>query len=83
MKRRWLIILFVFAVTALVVAVEPALAQCPMCQQAVANSKEGESLAKGLNLAILVLLVPPVAIFAGIFGAIYKFRDVEGDKDSD
>ncbi len=84
MKRSWLILLFVVAAaTLLLVAAEPALAQCPMCRQAVADSKEGESMAKGLNLAILVLLIPPVAIFAGIFGVIYKFKDVQGNKDSD
>ncbi|HKY05784.1 MAG TPA: hypothetical protein VJQ56_12885 [Blastocatellia bacterium] len=82
MNRRWLIILIV-AAAALLLASDPALAQCPMCRQAVADSKEGQSLAKGLNLAILVLLIPPVAIFAGIFGVIYKYKDAQGDKDSD
>lgn len=83
MKISWLIILFVVIATALLIAVEPAAAQCPMCKQAVANSQDGESLAKGINLAILVLLVPPVAIFAGIFGVIYRYKDAQGNKDSD
>ena len=56
---------------------EPALAQCPMCKQAVANSAEAESAARGLNLAILVLLAPPVLIFAGIFGVIYRNRNIQ------
>ena len=73
----------IVAAAALLLASDPALAQCPMCRQAVADSKEGQSLAKGLNLAILVLLIPPVAIFAGIFGVIYKYKDAQGDKDSD
>jgi hypothetical protein len=48
-----------------------------MCKQAVANSAEAEAAARGLNLAILVLLAPPVLIFAGIFGVIYRHRNIQ------
>jgi hypothetical protein len=48
-----------------------------MCKQAVANSAEAESAARGLNLAIVVLLAPPVLIFAGIFGVIYRHRNIQ------
>ena len=51
---------------------EPALAQCAMCKEALANSAEAAASAKQFNLGILVLLVPPVAMFAGIFVMIYR-----------
>ncbi len=79
MKRAWPV-LFI-AVAALLAATEPALAaQCAMCKQALANSAQAEEVARGMNLAILVMLIPPVVIFAGIFGAFYRFRGVQGRK---
>jgi hypothetical protein len=54
---------------------QPVLAQCAMCKQAVEGSTDGKALANGINLAVLVLLVPPVSIFAGLFGFFYKYRN--------
>jgi hypothetical protein len=51
---------------------EPALAQCAMCKEALANSPEAAASARQFNLGILVLLVPPVTMFAGIFVMIYR-----------
>jgi len=80
MKRAWLMSLLVVA--ALLMAGDPAYAaQCAMCKQALANSGRAAELARGLNLAVLVLLIPPVAIFAGIFGLFYRFRDVQGRRE--
>jgi hypothetical protein len=59
---------------------EPALAQCAMCKQSVAASGEAESASRALNLAVLVLLLPPVAIFTGIFGLVYHMRNDQGHK---
>jgi hypothetical protein len=81
MKRAWLMSLLAVAVL-LLAATEPALAaQCAMCKQAIANSSQAEDAARGMNLAVLVMLIPPVAIFAGIFGVFYRFRDVQGRRD--
>jgi hypothetical protein len=77
MRGRLLRILLV-AGALLVLWCEPALAQCAMCKESVASSTEGASAAGWLNLAVLVLLIPPVAIFAGIFGLIYRMRNVQG-----
>jgi hypothetical protein len=63
-----------------ILAVEPALAQCPMCKQAVEASSDAESISNGLNLAVLVLLIPPVAIFAAIFGVFYRYRNYHGNR---
>ena len=47
-----------------------ALAQCPLCRSAVEQA--GDQTARTINLAIVVLLVPPVSIFCAIFAVAYK-----------
>ena len=49
---------------------ETALAQCPLCRSAVEQA--GEQTARTINLAIVVLLIPPVSIFCAIFAVVYK-----------
>ncbi|HWP43200.1 MAG TPA: hypothetical protein VNO14_08205 [Blastocatellia bacterium] len=74
-KRRLILILAMAAVAIAAFTAEPALAQCAMCRQTVEASSDVEAASRGLNLAVLVLLIPPVAIFAGIFGVFYRYRD--------
>lgn len=71
--------LVVLAVVAAVlfVAAQPTLAQCAMCKEAIENSTDAAAASKGLNLAALVLLIPPVSIFAGLFGVFYRLRNVQ------
>jgi hypothetical protein len=66
------------AVALVLVASDATFAQCAMCKAAIENSVDAEAASKGLNLASLVLLAPPVAIFSGLFGLIYRFRNVQG-----
>lgn len=47
-------------------------AQCAMCKSAVQGA--GEQAARAMNSGILVLLVPPVAIFCSIFAVFVKYR---------
>lgn len=63
---------FLAAAVALVLGVQTidVAAQCGMCRAAAAAS----GAANALNLGILLLLVPPVAIFCGIFIVAYKYR---------
>jgi heme/copper-type cytochrome/quinol oxidase subunit 2 len=49
---------------------ETAYAQCPLCRSAVQQA--GEQTARTLNLAIVVLLIPPVSIFCAIFAVVYR-----------
>ena len=56
----------------LLISPESAVAQCAMCREALANSSEASAAAEHFNLAILVLLIPPVLMFAGLFGMIYR-----------
>lgn len=66
------------AVMALGLMAQSALAQCPMCRLSVAGATDGAAVSKGLNLAILVLLIPPVTIFCTIFRLAYKHRKARG-----
>ena len=52
---------------ALLLVCTPAAAQCPLCRLAIENSSQAALMSRGLNLGILVLLIPPVTIFCFIF----------------
>jgi heme/copper-type cytochrome/quinol oxidase subunit 2 len=56
-----------------VLLVPDALAQCAMCKASAANLDSVS--ARSLNLATLILLFPPVAIFCAIFVIAYKHRN--------
>ena len=81
MKMSCIVLLSIAAVALLLVAVEPALAQCAMCKAAIEGSANAEEAARGLSLASLVLLIPPVVIFSGLFGLFYRFRNVQEKRD--
>ena len=72
------LLIFGFAAGLMLVASDPAFAQCAMCKAAIENSADAAAASKGLNLAALVLLIPPVSIFAGLFGLFYRYRNVQG-----
>jgi amino acid transporter len=56
----------------------PAFAQCAMCKTAVTGSPEAAKLSQSLNFAVLILLIPPVLIFCGIFVLAYRYRKARG-----
>jgi hypothetical protein len=78
-SRTLLIVAVVVGVLAL--AVNPAFAQCAMCKAAIESSSDAAAASKGLNLAALVLLIPPVSLFAGLFGVFYRYRNTQGRRD--
>ncbi len=80
MRIRLIMFLCLAAIVVLAAATQPALAQCAMCKQTVAGSSDAETVSRGLNLAVLVLLVPPVAIFGAIFGVVYRYRNVQDER---
>jgi hypothetical protein len=53
-----------------------AAAQCAMCKASVrgAASANPQAVADTLNLAVLVLLIPPVLIFSGLFLVLLRYR---------
>jgi hypothetical protein len=52
----------------------PAAAQCALCKTAIAGSPDAGRLSQSLNFAVLILLIPPVLIFCGIFVLAYRYR---------
>ncbi|HEX8183945.1 MAG TPA: hypothetical protein VF747_04320 [Blastocatellia bacterium] len=79
MNRCRIILLLIFAAVIMLAGPDPACAQCAMCKAAIENSTDAAAASRGLNLAALVLLVPPVTIFAGLFVLIYRYRNVQGN----
>lgn len=63
----------------------PVWAQCAMCRAAF-DGPNGAALAKSMNRGIIVLLIPPVAIFCAIFITAVKYRKdanrLDQDRDS-
>ena len=56
------------------------LAQCAMCRASVAAG--GERAARTMNIAMLVLLVPPVTLFCSAFALVYKYRRPHDGEDT-
>ena len=54
-------------------------AQCALCKTAV--DQIGSVTARSMNIGILVLLVPPVAIFCAIFAVAYRGQQSDSDGD--
>jgi len=51
-----------------------------MCRAALGNSTEAARASGGMNLAVLVLLVPPVALFCAFFIVAYRLRKAPGEE---
>jgi heme/copper-type cytochrome/quinol oxidase subunit 3 len=73
--RTLLIVIVPFGI--LILSAESSFAQCAMCKAAIEASSDVAAASRGLNLAALVLLIPPVTIFAGLFGVFYRFRNAQ------
>ena len=69
-RARRVIFAALLSACALLFSANDALAQCALCRTALKDS--AEATARTLNLGILVLLIPPVAIFCAIFAVAYK-----------
>jgi hypothetical protein len=67
--------------SALIVAMSvavPALAQCSMCRTAAAQNAQA---AKTINTAILILLLPALALFSSVFLLALRSSDAESEDD--
>lgn len=61
-----------FSIMLVLLSVEPAAAQCPMCKAAVETSlAQGDTTAIGINKGILYLLVMPYLLYSLIFLAYW------------
>ena len=81
--RRSTVLIFSAALVALAALAlflpSEALAQCPLCRSALEHGSD--KTARTMNLAIIVLLIPPVSIFCTIFAVAYRRR--KGDDGDD
>jgi hypothetical protein len=66
----------------LAAACPSVLAQCAMCRAAIGNSAEAAAATNGMNLAVLVLLIPPVGLFCAFFIVAYRYRKAPGEASS-
>lgn len=69
------ILYFVIMVTVLFWASTVWGQGCAMCYTSVTNSTQAKQAKSTINRAILILLVPPVTMFVGIFWIAYKSRN--------
>ena len=74
-RRRTLRLAAVIAAGVVLVLLAPAGAdaQCAMCKSAVQAA--GDQAARAINSGMLVLLIPPVAIFCSIFAVFIKYKN--------
>lgn len=71
---RWHMALIVIVVAAGVLLLSTSAdAQCSMCR-AVLTSSNNAKFMRGLNIGVLVLLIPPVTIFCSLFIVLRKYR---------
>ena len=76
-KHLWQVII---AALMLALCSVPALAQCAMCRAAFNDgTSNGAAMAQSLNRGIIVLLIPPVAIFCAIFITAIKYKKAADD----
>ena len=72
LSRQRLILILVAAVATALFVCGPVEAQCSMCRTALTNSNS--AFVRNFNIGVLVLLIPPVTIFCGIFVALRRYR---------
>ena len=75
MRSTWwrILVLIVVAVAFVLLASSYAEAQCSMCRAAL-TSATNSRFVRNFNIGVLVLLVPPAAIFCSIFIVLKRHR---------
>ncbi len=75
MNSSWwrVVVLIVVAAAVVLWTSADADAQCSMCRAALTNAANSR-LVRHLNIGVLVMLAPPVAIFCTIFVALKKYK---------
>ena len=84
MRSSWwrVLVLVVMAATVVLLANSSAEAQCSMCRAALNNAANAKFI-RNLNIGVLVLFVPPVAIFCSLFIALRRFKPQVNADDGD
>ena len=77
-KTRRLAALIAAGLVLVLIAPAGADAQCAMCRSALQGA--GDQAARAINSGMLVLLIPPVAIFCSIFAVFIKYKNDDEEK---
>jgi len=79
-RRTNLLLLCIVALFAILFLGPSVFAQCAMCKASLAGSNNPYFI-RNFNIGVLVLLVPPVAMFCSIFVVLrrHKLRDEENE----
>jgi hypothetical protein len=67
------VLVIVFAAATVLLGNSYAEAQCSMCRAALTNAANS-NFVRNFNIGVLVLFVPPVAIFCSIFIALKRYK---------
>ncbi len=59
---------------ALLAATATAFAQCAMCKTNIAGAENAAEVSSTLNIAVLILLIPALAIIGGVVRLVFKYR---------
>jgi hypothetical protein len=73
------VLLIVAAMAVVLMLSSAALGQCSMCRTALAGSNNALFI-RNFNIGVLVLLVPPVAIFCSIFVALKRYKAADDEE---
>jgi hypothetical protein len=75
MRSVWwrVLVLIVLAVAFVLLASSYADAQCSMCRAALTSATNSRFI-RNFNIGVLVLLIPPAAIFCSIFIVLKRHR---------
>jgi len=65
----------VAALVTLLALTQSTLAQCAMCRAGLDGDPNAKAALHQMDVAVLMLLTPPVLIFIGFFVLIYRFRN--------
>ena len=72
--NRKAVLIIATAIVALFMLSNPAVGQCSMCKTALTGANNA-LFVRDFNIAVLVLLVPPVTIFCSIFVVLKRYRN--------
>lgn len=75
MRSSWwrVVVLIVVAAAVVLWTSADVEAQCSMCRAALTNAANSRFV-RHLNMGVLVLLAPPLAIFCAIFIALKRYK---------
>lgn len=79
-RGKGFLLLAFLAGTVLLLLEPSAYAQCSMCRASLAGSNNAAFI-RNFNIGVLVLLVPPVAMFCSFFIVLRRHRLKDGEEE--